>query len=144
MTGISKTALVNYESNERDPGSEYLNKILELFPDINPTWLLTGEGEMDSGKESVQRSGGGLPRLTATERLANKGSERTATGILAKGVEKQTQMIMEAIEVRDKRYEEIGYIVTTISDLHDDNISKLADVVEYMLNSQKQEMESEG
>lgn len=46
QTGISKTALVNYETNERTPPSDYLVKILEQFPSINPAWLLMGEGEM--------------------------------------------------------------------------------------------------
>jgi hypothetical protein len=44
QTGISKTTLVNYETGERNPPSDYLVKILELYPDINPTWLLMGEG----------------------------------------------------------------------------------------------------
>lgn len=62
-TGISKTALVNYETDVRDPGAEYLNKLLELFPDINPAWLLTGEGEMKRGK------GGQTPAAPLDEEL---------------------------------------------------------------------------
>ncbi len=46
QTGISKTTLVNYETGERNPPSDYLIKILELFPEISPAWLLTGEGVM--------------------------------------------------------------------------------------------------
>jgi transcriptional regulator with XRE-family HTH domain len=47
QTSISKTTLVNYESDIRDPGAGYLYKLLELYPDVNPTWLLTGEGNME-------------------------------------------------------------------------------------------------
>lgn len=46
MTGIAKNTLVNYENDISAPQSNFLNKILELHPDINPTWLLTGEGSM--------------------------------------------------------------------------------------------------
>ncbi|MBK5274583.1 MAG: helix-turn-helix domain-containing protein [Desulfuromonadales bacterium] len=46
MTGISKTTLVNYETGASSPTAEYLNKLLTMFPDINPSWLLTGEGEL--------------------------------------------------------------------------------------------------
>lgn len=74
MTGISKTALVNYENNERDPGSEYLNKILSLFPDINPAWLLTGEGEMRrSGNSAVS---GAVPGWEPTNGHHASKSER--------------------------------------------------------------------
>lgn len=46
MMEVSKNTLVAYEKDERCPGADFLNKLLQLFPEINPTWLLTGEGEM--------------------------------------------------------------------------------------------------
>ncbi|MBI2354248.1 MAG: helix-turn-helix transcriptional regulator [Deltaproteobacteria bacterium] len=46
LTGISKNTLVNYETGDRTPSADYLAKILELFPDISPAWLLIGEGDM--------------------------------------------------------------------------------------------------
>jgi len=49
QTGISKTALVNYEAGDRVPPSDYLLKILEQFPEVSPAWLLAGEGEMKRG-----------------------------------------------------------------------------------------------
>jgi transcriptional regulator with XRE-family HTH domain len=45
-TGISKTALVNYETGSRTPSADYLGKILNEFSDISPSWLLANEGEM--------------------------------------------------------------------------------------------------
>ena len=53
QTGISKTALVNYETGERTPPSDYLVKILELFPEISPAWLLMGEGDMSRSDRRV-------------------------------------------------------------------------------------------
>jgi transcriptional regulator with XRE-family HTH domain len=47
---ISKTTLVNYETGLRTPDADFLNKILAEFPDVNPTWLLTGEGQRERGK----------------------------------------------------------------------------------------------
>lgn len=44
LTGISTSALVNYEKDKRTPDAAYLNQIIQKFPAINPTWLLTGEG----------------------------------------------------------------------------------------------------
>lgn len=41
---IHKNTLVNYERGIRAPDVNLLLKILELFPNTNPTWLLTGDG----------------------------------------------------------------------------------------------------
>ena len=38
------------------PGSEKLQRILCAFPDLNRTWLLTGEGEMLTGDQTIQSS----------------------------------------------------------------------------------------
>jgi transcriptional regulator with XRE-family HTH domain len=46
LTGISKNTLVNYEMGNSSPDAAYLNRLLELFPDINPKWLLAGDGVM--------------------------------------------------------------------------------------------------
>jgi phage repressor protein C with HTH and peptisase S24 domain len=42
--GIHKNTMTNYERGERFPDVNILLKILEVFPDTNPGWLLTGEG----------------------------------------------------------------------------------------------------
>ena len=44
---IHKNTMANYERGERFPDVNILSKILEIFPDANPAWLLTGEGSKD-------------------------------------------------------------------------------------------------
>lgn len=44
MLGVSKTTVVNYEKDSRSPDASFLHKILEVFPETNPAWLLTGDG----------------------------------------------------------------------------------------------------
>lgn len=43
---VSKNTIVNYENDDRVPDALFLKKIIELDPSINPSWLLTGDGEM--------------------------------------------------------------------------------------------------
>lgn len=50
---VHKNTVGRWERGERSPDSADLNKILTTFPDINPTWLLTGEGEIRRGKGAV-------------------------------------------------------------------------------------------
>ena len=41
--GVHKNTISNYEKGERFPDSTVLLKILEIFKEINPGWLLTGD-----------------------------------------------------------------------------------------------------
>ena len=57
LTGVSKNSLVFYEKGEREPGANYLLDIIKLFPNINPLWLLTGEGKMEVAYEALDALG---------------------------------------------------------------------------------------
>lgn len=59
---VHKNTVVRFESEKGKPNIEELNKVLTAFPDINPTWLLTGEGEMNRG---AARGDGGEGFATA-------------------------------------------------------------------------------
>ena len=39
-------------SGRNNPGYDFIVKLIEKFPDINPSWLLTGRGGMYSGSVS--------------------------------------------------------------------------------------------
>jgi phage repressor protein C with HTH and peptisase S24 domain len=42
--GIHKNTLGKYERGERVPDAEFLNSLLRSFTEVDPAWLLTGEG----------------------------------------------------------------------------------------------------
>ena len=44
--GVHKNTVLNYERGERSPDVNILLRLLEMYPDTNPEWLLTGEGSM--------------------------------------------------------------------------------------------------
>jgi len=46
--GVSRNTIANYENYDRSPDANFLNKVLEEYPDINPAWLLTGKGPKNS------------------------------------------------------------------------------------------------
>jgi len=48
--GVSKNTVGRWDRGEQKPGYDELVRILEVYPDINPTWLLTGEGVMIRGE----------------------------------------------------------------------------------------------
>ena len=53
LSGLSNGYLTQLR---KAPGSERLQRILCAFPDLNRTWLLTGEGEMLTGDQTIQSS----------------------------------------------------------------------------------------
>ena len=53
LSGLSNGYLTQLR---KAPGSEKLQKILCAFPDLNRTWLLTGEGDMLTGDQTIQSS----------------------------------------------------------------------------------------
>jgi len=56
---VHKNTVANYEKGGRVPDADYLNNVLRMIPDINPSWLLTGEGEM-RGEAKPSVSGNGI------------------------------------------------------------------------------------
>ena len=50
LLGIHKNTLASYELDKSDPGADVLNKLLELRPNINPTWLLVGIGNQTNNE----------------------------------------------------------------------------------------------
>lgn len=44
--GVSKSTVGRFEREERTPDMVDIGKILEAYPDINPTWLVTGKEEV--------------------------------------------------------------------------------------------------
>lgn len=47
MVGVHLNTVGRWERGQRTPDVDDLNKILVAFPKISPTWLLTGEGDIE-------------------------------------------------------------------------------------------------
>ena len=59
--GVHKNTLGSYETGKSLPDSGVLNKLLDIHPEINPVWLLTGKAEMERGNALPP------PPVTATD-----------------------------------------------------------------------------
>jgi len=73
--GVHKNTAGRWERGERKPDSDDLAAILRVFPEINPTWLLTGSGPMrlDQDEGVVMEHGPGyvcIPRHNGDQELA--------------------------------------------------------------------------
>jgi len=51
IMGVTLRAYQRYEQNEQNPSYDKLVRICNELKDINPSWLLTGEGPMLKGQE---------------------------------------------------------------------------------------------
>jgi len=61
VLGTTQRAVSHWERNEAEPSLEQLQKLTQLF-NINPTWLLTGQGEMflNNNQKSIGVNYGGV------------------------------------------------------------------------------------
>lgn len=51
--GVSLPLITHITTGRNKPGIELLQRVLQRFPDINPIWLLLGEGEMQKEPEKA-------------------------------------------------------------------------------------------
>ncbi len=73
LLDVHKNTLGRFEREEGKPNIEELQKILTALPDINPTWLLTGEGDMK--RDAANKSEGGISSQTEKPKLREIGGE---------------------------------------------------------------------
>lgn len=96
--GVSSQRFSNY-LKDRDPDYDTLNRIVETFVDVDPGWLLTGEGEMIKDKYS----GGAITRgdqlsiSQLTDQLKDKDK-------IINVLEKHIEVLEEQIADLKKRY----------------------------------------
>ena len=56
MIGCSNGVISRCISKKTDISSQWVSKIIEIFPDLNPTWLLLGEGSMIISSERSEQN----------------------------------------------------------------------------------------
>lgn len=55
--GIHKNSLANYERGVSFPTVDKIHKLLNMFPEISPAWLLTGEGSQSALQTGSAKEG---------------------------------------------------------------------------------------
>jgi len=108
--GMSNASFGKSLKNNRSIGVDKLENILRIYPDINPTWILTGEGNMlREGKSDVQQKvGKGTNFLQNGNNNLNhitiKGEAYTENGVMEKinGLEAKIQSLISTINEKDK------------------------------------------
>ncbi|WP_321344842.1 helix-turn-helix transcriptional regulator [uncultured Draconibacterium sp.] len=53
---VQRSNISHILNGRNKPGASFIEKLLLEFPDLNARWLLTGEGDMFSGRVSVDNS----------------------------------------------------------------------------------------
>lgn len=69
--GVPQTTVSNIFKRDSDVKSSLLNRILDVYPYVSPTWLLRGKGEMYLQDNAVMLSAettGGIPEAVSAAR----------------------------------------------------------------------------
>ena len=66
--GVQRSSVSHILNGRNNPGYSFIQKIMEVYPAVNPRWLLTGNGAIyESDKDRIQAS----PRI-ATDLFADQ------------------------------------------------------------------------
>lgn len=103
-TGISNGAVAKMGDNTR---RSTLDKISNKFPDLNRTWLLTGEGEMLNDTSSISNVANSDRHGTS---VAGNGNNVNATSALEKALES----LMEQQRITVKAQEQIDRLLALL------------------------------
>lgn len=77
--GVSLPLITHITTGRNKPGIELLQRVLQRFPDINPMWLLLGEGEMQKEPEKAIDTTPVLLKLTNLNYLISNALEVNQT-----------------------------------------------------------------
>ena len=83
ILGLSKGYVSQIMNGKREPSETIVRKFADLFPAINATWLLTGEGEMLSKNTQVIGTNSGTAINGDGNKLETPISKETATTEIA-------------------------------------------------------------
>lgn len=53
--GVQRSNVSHILNGRNNPGFSFIQKVLESFPRVNPRWLITGEGIMESGVQPTSK-----------------------------------------------------------------------------------------
>ncbi len=73
--GVKRSNLSHVLSGRNKPGLEFLSKIIESFPNVNASWLLTGIQHRGEFQEEVEKVAKLIPRKASTSKSAESDSE---------------------------------------------------------------------
>lgn len=114
----------------RDVGKSVVNKIISKFPDVNATWLLTGEGNMLNNEQN-RKEGNEVNTL-----LEGFDQKDPTVGYLLKVIEAladQGKMNAEA----NKMNAEANQKHASANEKNSETINKMVDILEKMLLKEK-------
>ena len=56
MIGVNASTISHILAGRNKPGFDIINNIAKTFPDLNLTWLITGNGSMDNSPVQIEKN----------------------------------------------------------------------------------------
>lgn len=146
LLGVSKMTVGRWERNESAPDYENLHKILKEFPEINPAWLLTGEGEMRRGECTQKHQ---QPTHVLDLELLNDIIVETLSYTKQPDEDWKTPIViatamMEASKIIEKYKKEKGLPTLSAEDVHRNHIDMLFALKEELTIAEERDKKREG
>ena len=101
--GIQPSGVSHILSGRNNPGYDFIVKILKKYPDLNPDWLILGEGEMFRNKSEAPDLFDNTDQIeNISENVTNVKSEnpvsyKKSVGVIASDLKKSGKQIDKII-----------------------------------------------
>ncbi len=117
--GMSNASFGKSLKNNGSIGTDKLENILSTYSDINPTWLLTGEGNMlKSGSPNVDEV---TPKAKKAEKTAGKGENPTILTYMREQAAAHREELREKDTVIEQKNQEIRTLDRQLAQLEGQN-----------------------
>lgn len=116
--GMSNASFGKSLKNNGTIGADKLERILNVYPEISPTWLLTGEGNMFIG--NVSQSQNGVANVLGDNHINNNLSDEIIMLIKnqTEQLNRKDEQITKQGEQLSKQLEQIDRLLTIIENLN--------------------------
>jgi len=94
MLEVQPSSISHLISGRNNPNFEFVVKVLNKFPEINPDWFILGEGEMFRGLSVPLDSEKRLPLTMFADKPSKSVSE---TPVASSGIQQTTEKKLERI-----------------------------------------------
>lgn len=113
--GVQRSSISHLLSGRNKPSFDFIEKMLNAYPDVNAQWLITGKGNMLNNQASLFHSNDQIKEQSLTTRELNINNQAMQEHLISKSDEINAEN-EDKIDLHKQKHHSIERIVIFYSD----------------------------